>query len=146
MKLVEQLTLITLQTAHHGLTPPRFASTERNHGLRPVSTDFCNKIGQKQTSFDQVVRAGKQRQRYSEADRFSGLEINNQLEFGRPLDRQIGGLFAFEDTMRIGGCLSELILQIWAVRQKTPRLDVLRRWKTVGSLACWASSAIISAF
>jgi hypothetical protein len=27
MKLVEQLTLVTLQTAHHGSTPMRFAST-----------------------------------------------------------------------------------------------------------------------
>src|SRR5262245_59916780 len=44
-KLVEQLTLVTLQTAHHGSTSPRFASTERNHASRPVSTDFCNKIG-----------------------------------------------------------------------------------------------------
>src|ERR1700731_3212436 len=45
MKLVEQLTLVTLQTAHHGSTSPRFASTQPNHGSRPVSTDFCNKIG-----------------------------------------------------------------------------------------------------
>src|ERR1700733_6522718 len=45
MKLVEQLTLVTLQTAHHGSTSPRFASTQRNHGWSPVSTDFCNKIG-----------------------------------------------------------------------------------------------------
>ena len=43
-KLVEQLTLVTLQTAHHGMTSPRFASTQRNHASRPVSTDFCNKI------------------------------------------------------------------------------------------------------
>src|SRR5258708_22103872 len=50
MKLVEQLTLVTLQTAHHGSTPPRFVSTQRNHGSRPVSIDFCNKIGQKATS------------------------------------------------------------------------------------------------
>src|SRR5712675_464676 len=48
-KLVEQLTLVTLQTAHHGSTPPRFASTQRNHGSRPVSTDFCNKIRQPRT-------------------------------------------------------------------------------------------------
>src|ERR1700726_3816799 len=40
-KLVEQLTLVTLQTAHHGSTSPRFASTQRNHGSWPVSTDFC---------------------------------------------------------------------------------------------------------
>src|ERR1700726_3991042 len=45
MKLVEQLTLVTLQTAHHGSTSPRFASTQRNHASWPVSTDFCNKIG-----------------------------------------------------------------------------------------------------
>src|ERR1700727_111168 len=49
MKLVEQLTLVTLQTAHHGSTSPRFASTQRNHGWSPVSTDFCNKIGQERT-------------------------------------------------------------------------------------------------
>src|SRR3984957_2820244 len=48
MKLVEQLTLVTLQTAHHGSTSPRFASTQPNHGSRPVSTDFCNKIYQHQ--------------------------------------------------------------------------------------------------
>jgi hypothetical protein len=45
-KLVEQLTLVTLQTAHHGSTSLRFASTQRNHASRPVSTDFCNKIPQ----------------------------------------------------------------------------------------------------
>src|SRR5665811_2094498 len=28
LKLVEQLTLVTLQTAHHGSTSPRFASTQ----------------------------------------------------------------------------------------------------------------------
>src|ERR1700722_655328 len=50
MKLVEQLTLVTLQTAHHGSTSPRFASTQPNHGSRPVSTDFCNKIGPWRTS------------------------------------------------------------------------------------------------
>src|SRR5476649_2575934 len=45
-KLVEQLTLVTLQTAHHGSTSPRIASTQRNHASRPISTDFCNKICQ----------------------------------------------------------------------------------------------------
>src|SRR5205085_10653527 len=48
-KLVEQLTLVTLQTAHHGSTSPRFASTKRNHASRPLSTDFCNKICHERT-------------------------------------------------------------------------------------------------
>jgi hypothetical protein len=47
VELVEKLTLVTLQTAHHGSTSPRFASTQRNHGSHPISTDFCNKICQK---------------------------------------------------------------------------------------------------
>jgi hypothetical protein len=34
MKLVEQLTLGTLQTAHHGSTSSRIASTQRNHASR----------------------------------------------------------------------------------------------------------------
>jgi hypothetical protein len=37
MKLVEQLTLVTLQTAHHGSTSPRIASPQRNHGFRGLS-------------------------------------------------------------------------------------------------------------
>jgi hypothetical protein len=49
-KLVEQLTLVTPQTAHHGSTPSRIASTQRNHASQPVSTDFCNKIGTFRTS------------------------------------------------------------------------------------------------
>jgi len=52
LKLVEQLTLITLQTAHHGSTSPRIASPQRNHASRPVSTDFCNKICHKPTSLE----------------------------------------------------------------------------------------------
>ena len=48
-KLVEQLNLVTPQTAHHGSTSPRIASSQWNHASRPVSTDFCNKICQKRT-------------------------------------------------------------------------------------------------
>src|SRR5882757_5764449 len=64
MKLVEQLTLVTLQTAHHGSTSPRIASTQRNHASRPVSTDFCNKIGAKRTyamtsAVGEIERNGK---------------------------------------------------------------------------------------
>jgi hypothetical protein len=34
VKLVEQLTLVALLTAHHGSTSSRFASTQRNRGSR----------------------------------------------------------------------------------------------------------------
>src|ERR1700760_2923282 len=59
MKLVEQLTLVTLQTAHHGSTSSGFASTQRNHASWPLSIGFCNKIGHFRT------HAPQQNERYS---------------------------------------------------------------------------------
>jgi hypothetical protein len=44
-----------LQTAHHGSTSPRFASTQRNHGSPLISTDFCNKICHFRTHAPQQV-------------------------------------------------------------------------------------------
>jgi hypothetical protein len=40
VKLVEQLTLVTPQTARHGSTSPRIASPQPNHGSPTASTDF----------------------------------------------------------------------------------------------------------
>ena len=39
--------------------------------------------------------------RNSEGVRFGGLEINNQLEFGRLHHRQLGRLFTLEDAVNI---------------------------------------------
>jgi hypothetical protein len=44
--------------------------------------------------------------RHREAERLGGLEIDDQLEFGRPLDRQIGGLGALEDLSDVNANLA----------------------------------------
>ena len=49
LKLVEKLPLFALQPSHHGLPLPRFASARWHHGSPQASTDFCNKICQRQT-------------------------------------------------------------------------------------------------
>src|SRR5260370_17367772 len=47
-------------------------------------------------SFDDLVGAGEDRWRHTEAERLGGLEIDHQLEFSRLLDRQVSGLRALE--------------------------------------------------
>src|SRR6516162_1219483 len=48
-------------------------------------------------SLDDLVGAGEDRGRHRQAQRLGGLEIDDQLEGRRLLDRKIGGLGTFED-------------------------------------------------
>jgi hypothetical protein len=50
--------------------------------------------------FDHLVRAGEQRWRQIEAERLRRTGIDNQLEFGRLLNRQIGRLLTFSERVR----------------------------------------------
>src|SRR5213078_1651488 len=50
---------------------------------------------------DNLVGAYQQRMRHSEAERFGGLQVDDQLEGRRPLDRHLGGLLALEDLCRV---------------------------------------------
>jgi hypothetical protein len=51
--------------------------------------------------FNHLAGTGEQRGGYFKAERLGCLEIDHQLEFGRLLDRQIGGLGALEDFSRV---------------------------------------------
>src|SRR5262245_63327707 len=53
------------------------------------------------TSLDHLVDAANHRQRDGEAERLGGLHVDDELHFGRLLDRQLGGLLAFENSARI---------------------------------------------
>jgi hypothetical protein len=55
--------------------------------------------------FDHLVGAGEQRWRHVEAERLGTLEVDNELEFSRLLNRQITRFLAFEDAADISADL-----------------------------------------
>jgi hypothetical protein len=52
-------------------------------------------------SLDDFVGRGHQRRQNGEAEGFGGLEVNDQLETRRLIDRQIAGLCAFQDLVDV---------------------------------------------
>jgi hypothetical protein len=58
------------------------------------------------SSFDDLVGGGEQQGRDSQAERVGGLEIDDQLECRRLLDRQIGWLGAAEDLSGVNAGLA----------------------------------------
>jgi hypothetical protein len=57
--------------------------------------------------FDHLVGAGEQTCRHVEAERFSGLEIEHEIVFGRCLHREVSSFLALEDTIDVVGSLPE---------------------------------------
>jgi hypothetical protein len=68
------------------------------------------RAGKKRTpSLDHLVSAAEERVRYREAERLGGPKVDDQLEFGWLLDRQIGRLDALQDLVYIGSGTPELL-------------------------------------
>src|SRR5438270_5191237 len=57
-------------------------------------------------SFDNLVGAGEDRRRHGKAEYLRGLEVDDQLECGRLLDRQISWLLVLEDPPSVNASLT----------------------------------------
>ena len=80
-----------------------------------------------QPLFDQLIGAARQGQWNGYAERLGGLKIDDQFDFGNLLDRQVGGLFALEDTAGVDASLTEC-LRSSSGRQPRQTREIGRPW------------------
>src|SRR5205814_7349773 len=84
----------------HGWLPSMVRFTDHHSG-----TDMPQR-GPSTPSLDHLVGAGEKRLRHDEAERLRSLDVNDQLELGRLLDRQIGWLGTGQDLRDEAGRLA----------------------------------------
>lgn len=77
---------------------PRRTCNEADHS-RPASAE--------ERLFNDLVGAGQQRRRDGQAQRLRRLQIDDQLELGRLLDRQVGGLRPLQDLVDERRCAAD---------------------------------------
>src|SRR5258707_179480 len=73
------------------------------------------------SSLDNLVGAHQHRLRHGEAKRLGGLEVDDQLEGRRLLDRQIGGLGAPWDLFPVNADPAEGRKEAWALADQAAR-------------------------
>src|SRR5262245_17605703 len=77
------------------------------------------------TSFDHLVGEQLQRGGHLEAERPGGLQVDDKLEFGRPNDRQVGGLRVLENSTRVDTDVTPRIQSIGPIAHQQARFDHL---------------------
>src|SRR5262245_65501560 len=76
-------------------------------------------------SLDHLVGAGEQCGRDGEAERLSGEQIADEIEFGRLLDWDVGRLGPTQNLVDITSRAPEQVREVWSVGHQTARFDVL---------------------
>src|SRR5438477_2416777 len=77
------------------------------------------------SSLDHLVGVSEERLRHGEAERLGGLEVNYQLEFGRFLYRQIGGISTLEDSSDVNTGFAKDRREAHSIANQAAGLDAL---------------------
>ena|SRR5947207_4305616 len=93
-----------------------------------VGSDAANEVAIVRL-FDHFVGGGEQLVRDGQAERLGGLQINDQLELGRQLDRQICWFSTLQDLIDIGGGAPKQIRAVGSISQEAPGIGELPEMK-----------------
>src|SRR5258708_7074833 len=75
-----------------------------------------------QVLFDHLVGAPQKHGRHVEADRLGGLQVDDKLELGRKLSRQVVRLRAAQDAVDIvRGATPKQVVYVGSIRHQAPR-------------------------
>src|SRR5207245_1727759 len=74
---------------------------------------------------DHLVGASDDGLRDRKAEGLGGLEVDHQLELGRLLDGQVGGLRAFQDLVHVNGRAAERVGTAGSIGHEAASVDVL---------------------
>src|SRR6266700_8427703 len=72
---------------------------------------------------DQLACVNGQNAWHSETKRLGCREIDDQLKFGRLLDRYFAGFCTAQNLVHKLGCATEHVLEVWSVGHETTGLD-----------------------
>ena len=62
-----------------------------------------------------------------EAERLGGVQVDDEIELGRLLDRDVGRLRPAQNLVDIVGGAPEQVREVWSIGHQTARFDVLPR-------------------
>src|SRR5215813_11761230 len=96
------------------------------------STNCCREHLQQRTCtglrlLDHLDGAGEDCGRDGEAERLRGLQVDHELEPGRLLDREVGGLGALEDLVYEAGSLAVQLSEVRPKRYEAARVHVFTK-------------------